>query len=316
MIFLSFNTITSIADEPKNNIVLFEEYGRYAIATAGVNNAARSTAQNKSDYYLINDYPENFDNIKNNIPEEIISRINNMAGSELIFDGKIEKAWITISDESQSRYNGDPSDILIIKPDGSYMLIEDFIESEINITQPGWYYISILGADKQSQLAWGITALYSNENLPKKYIKIVENRARVTGGTIIESELYEQYHQIEIYIKPLVKFNTNKYTFFGNCSAGGMAGWPVSGQTEDILVAILEDGTYKQLYEDTYNGKQIFKGRTETDFFNGTFNTIRSHNIIGGEFDIFNEEIGKDYFDNKQVIRIWYSKIRKKWDSP
>ena len=280
----------------------FEDIGKYSIAIAGNNNACRGTERLQG-VYLIKDYPSNWDQIKNNIPSDIVSRINNISGSYLDFDGTVAKAWITTmyTDNQNDYEHNTQKDVLIVKPDGSYeVLTRATIQTlQIDITQKGYYYVSILDADPNPQQAWAITCVYKNDSLPNKYVKVVYPKMTVylTNGSSVDI-MYNSRFELK-----------DEFEIFGIIIAGGDWAFPLAGSTEDKFEAILEDGTVKQLYEDQYNGKTIFKGRTSTDFANGTFNTIRTHNIQGGELDIFNEKIGKDYFSNKSVLGYRVTKI-------
>lgn len=71
---------------------LFEDIGHYGAAIAGNNNSDRGTGIGQN-VRLINSYPENWEEIKKNIPLDILSRINNMSGSRLDFNGTIKKLY-------------------------------------------------------------------------------------------------------------------------------------------------------------------------------------------------------------------------------
>ncbi len=281
---------------------LFEDIGHYGVAVAGNNNADRGTAIG-TNVKLIKSYPENWDEIKKNIPADILSRVNNMSGSRLDFTGTIKDAWL-ISYEGGKIYS-DRVDVLVINPNGTYNIInkENLEITPINITESGWYYISFLSAPiSYSQHAWSISIIYENKSLPIKYVKVIPGSYSIRGT--------ENPNFVEVYFNNKLKLN-NKFELFGIFIAGGISGWPKAGETEDKVEAILSNGTYKQLYQDIYNGKTIFQGRTNTDFVNGTFNTIRSHNIKGGELDIFYEELGKDYFNDKDIVGYKVTKVGK-----
>lgn len=125
-------------------LTYFEDIGRYSVAVAGNNNAYRGTSISNG-VYLIKDYPQNWDNIKNNIPSDILARINNISGSYLDFDGELKRTWLTtmlhIDDGTALK-----KDILVIKPDGSYFIVYGKSKQtvEIDIKDSGWYYVSIL----------------------------------------------------------------------------------------------------------------------------------------------------------------------------
>ena len=156
-IFIIQNKVFAVDME---QITYFEDIGKYSIAIAGNNNACRGTASYQG-FYLIKDYPSNWNQIKNNIPSDIVSRINNISGSYLDFDGTVAKAWITTmyTDKQNDYEHNSQKDVLIIKPDGSYeLLTKATIQTlQIDITQKGYYYVSILDADVNPQQAWAIT---------------------------------------------------------------------------------------------------------------------------------------------------------------
>jgi len=276
---------------------LFEDIGHYEVAIAGNNNADRGTGIN-TNVKLINSYPENWDEIKKNIPEDILSRINNMSGSRLDFDGTIKRSWLT-SIMTATVSGTIEGDVLIIKPDNSYEVLygEASQTVPINITESGWYYVSFLDAPIKAQHAWSIMTLYEKYELPIRYTILKYAPVNISNGKYI-NVYYDNKYGLK-----------NNFELFGVFIGGGTHGWAQSGKTEDKVEAILSDGTYKQLYQNTYNGKTIFEGRINTDFVNGTFNTIRSHNIKGGELDIFYEELGKDYFNGKDIVGYKITKV-------
>lgn len=287
----------------------FESVGKYSIAIAGNNNADLGTGVNVG-VSLISSYPSNWDTIKSNIPSDILNRVNNMSGSFLEFNGTVVKSFLTTDDIRMinGQLTGNPNgDVLLIQPDGTYQVIEGCTGStvEINITQTGWYYVSILDAQVWPQDSWAISTIYTNDSLSLKYIKILNLS---TGGNSNLNGTSTTQNIAEIYFRTQLKLKSET-ELFGIVIGGGQFGWQVAGVTEDKMEAILSDNTYKQLYEDTYNGTTIFEGRSTTDFFNGTFNTIRSHNIKGGELDIFHETLGRDYFNDKDIIGYRISKI-------
>lgn len=144
--FVLFTTINTVkADQ----ITFFEDIGNYSIAVAGNNNAYRGTdLTTREGISLITNYPSNWDTIKNNIPSNILSRINNMSGSYLEFDGTLKKAWLSTMLHEKGTADDLHKDVLLIHPDGTYQVIYGFSKQtcEINISQSGWYYVSILDA--------------------------------------------------------------------------------------------------------------------------------------------------------------------------
>ncbi len=271
----------------------FEGVGRYSIAIAGNNNATKGTGVHVG-MNLITSYPSNWNTIKANIPSNILNRINNMSGSYLNIDGTVVKAFITINDVRFNATSSTVRQILLIKPDGTYQVLNESGLLEINITEKGWYYVSILDAETQPHQSWSILSVYEKSSLPMKYVKILKASASVDGSNSV-NRVAELDFNMSMKLK-------SEFELFGVVLGGGQWGWTVNGVTEDTFEAKLSNGTYKQLYQSTYNGKTIFAGRTSTDFFNGTFNTQRSHTQAGGELDIFHEKLGKDYFNNQDIL--------------
>ena len=298
IILFSFLIITNVNAEQ----VLFERVGKYAIATAGNNNSDRGTSFDAKDYSLILNYPNNWNEIKNKIPESITNRINNMSGSYLQFNGTVIKSWFNAtlqkSDDSTTHY-----DVLIIYPDNSYQIIKKpqnlYCIQEIELTQSGWYYVAILDASIIPQFGWTITTIYENENNSINYMKLIDVDKYLVGG-----------QSSEIYLKSKLPL-LGEYQVYGVLAGAGHWAWSYPGETEDSLEAILSDKSYQYLYEDKYNGKVIFEGREKFDFANGTYNTIRSHNIKGGEMDIFNETLSSDYFGGKELVGYRFTKTAK-----
>ena len=318
LLVIGFFTIENVFAEE----TLFEGVGHYAIATAGNNNANRGTSFDAEDYSLILDYPSNWDTIKQNIPNNVLSRINNMSGSYLDFSGDSLKTYL-----SAATYFRRPCpttiDILVIAPDGTYNIYstnapQELCEAEAGITSlieilnkgSGWYYISFLDVQNWPQQAWAITTIYESPNILMNYLKIIE------ANTYIGGSKYPAFPETyEVYFNSLLNLKNN-FQLYGVIPYGGTNGWhryetsipELENTTQDRVWAILSDGTYQQLYESTYNGKNVFQGRTSIDFVNDTFNTIRSHNIQGGELDVFNENLSSDYFGGKEIVGYKFQK--------
>lgn len=113
---------------------LFEKIGRYSIAIAGNNNATKGTGVHIG-MQLINSYPSNWNTIKSSIPSNILSQVNNMSGSYLDINGEIVKSFIAINDV-RFNYSG-TRQLLLIKPDGSYQVLNTSGLMEIDISQKG-----------------------------------------------------------------------------------------------------------------------------------------------------------------------------------
>ena len=81
----------------------------------------------------------------------------------------------------------------------------------------------------------------------------------------------------------------NDFQLVGVITGAGIAGIPNYVEnswqtTQDEAYIINEDDELIQIYD---RGDGHFAGRSQTDFANGIFNTRRSHNLPGGELDIF-----------------------------
>ena len=302
--------IFSIENVFAEETTLFEGVGHYAIATAGNNNSNRGTTLEANDYSLILDYPSNWDTIKQNISESIISRISNISGSYLNFDGTQLKTYLNSIVTCNLAFVPvclDAYDFLVIAPDGTYEIVNVPYSKisdtyEISNKGSGWYYVSILDAPVMPQNGWSITTIYESQNVSINYLKIIKSGVFLSNE---ESTVYPRSHEIYFNSSLILK---NNFQLYGIILAGGSNGFSIYDKenyhntTEDKVWAILSDGTYQQLYEGTYNGRTVFQGRTSIDFATDTFNTVRSHNIQGGELDIFNETLSSDYFGGKEIV--------------
>ena len=289
LLIIGFFSIQNVFAEE----TLFEGVGRYAIATAGNNNASHGTAPNIG-YELIINYPPNWDTIKQNIPSNILSRINNMTGSELVYTGTPLKTYLnrTIYCESDCPTS---YDILVIAPDGTYdvyTMPHSMTATNIEVLNKGsgWYYVSILDVPDKPQQSWVITTIYESNLIPMRYLKIIKEDTWIGKA---HDSLY-----LDVYFNSSLKLKNN-FQLYGVSLWGGESAWPMEDRYKDRAYAILSDGTYQQLYD---KGDGHFGDRTQTDFANGIFNTIRSHNIKGGELDIFNETLSSDYFGGKEIV--------------
>jgi len=277
--------------------VLFERVGKYAIATAGNNNADRGTKHGAGDFSLILDYPNNWNEIKKNIPESITNRINNISGSYLNYEGEYVNSWLTTMLYCDDKECDITYDILIISPSGNYQVAKRTGNTlNLDLNEKGWYYIAFLDAPVWPQHAWVITTIYENDASSIDYLKLIDVNTSLKASSV------------EVYLNSKLPL-LGEYQVFGVIMGAGRAAWPVASETEDSMEAILSDKSYQYLYEDKYNGKVIFEGREQFDFANGTYNTIRSHNIKGGEMDVFNETLSSDYFGGKELIGYRFTKI-------
>ncbi len=290
--------------------VRFEGIGRYGVAIAGNNNAYYASSDHGNDYGLIlqGSVAESGLDIKDwssyegNIPLDIRNRINNMSGSWLRFNGNVVKSFLTTFDCKTNIGTYFNSDILIVNASkGTYKVYHgssQVVDVSDFVNQMGWYYVSILDADRQPHESWSITTIYENSTQSLKYIKFIEPNRNVSNGRN-ETIYFNSAYTIK-----------KDATLFGVAIGGGYGGRPIQGLTEDRAYAVLEDGSLKKLYQQSYNGRTIFQGRYATemgssrnDFINGTFNTDRRpYMSAGGEMDIFNETLGRDFFGGKQIV--------------
>ena len=318
IIFLSFFWISNV-DAENNNVTLFEAVGRYAFATAGSNNAYRgdssSTVADTMRWVKAPPTESWYDDVVNNlISDGVISskdEITNISGSYLDTNsGVIEDVFFGYyafgkTDTENLTFNGK---ILLINPDHSYKFLpisgtartQIFsIKDYVNIENPdGWYYVAFLKDELlKPQTVWGITAIYQKENVDINYLKLIHAKYSLSNGASSDI-MFDSKFKL-----------SDKFQLTGMILAAGANAWSTTDDvTGDTVYALLSDNSTKQLYETTYNGKTIFKGRTATDFANQTFGTKRNHDIAGGELDIFDETLSSDFFDNKEIIGYRFTK--------
>lgn len=344
LFFLFFITLFLFCGNVKaEQKILFEGVGNYAFATAGSNSANRGESYEKAlesdkNYDWI--YTDPGSNISNwsTVKKEIESKygtLTNLTGSKLKADGEIKVARLYFFKTLQEYSN----DVLLIKPDGSYKVYTSTngnvdVTNFINSDNPnGWYYFSYLshkcydenknavscneeyspGSNhvlKLPQRAWSITAVYENESLPVKYIKLIDMDNYYLSNNIENGV----DRTVDVRFDSALKLK-NKFQLVGTILAGGSWAYPMystdtstNPTTEDSVYAILSDGTKQQLYEKTYNGKMVFAGRTNIDFANAIYSTERSTSENGGELDIFDETLSSDFFGGKEIIGYTFSK--------
>ena len=290
--------ILGLTTNVKAESTIFEDVGHYAFATAG-NNLAYKGDRMDHDFSLIENYPSNWDTIKANIPSDILNRVNNMSGSYLNYDGTAKLGLLSTAIIRNQPSEPTDFDALIIYPDGDYKVYNSIYNKnvEIEIKGSGWYYVSILNLTLSPQQAWGITVIYeNNETLSNNYTKLI-NVDKSIMDTASTSVLLNSKLNIE-----------KNINIYGMITYAGVSAWPREGYTEDRAWAILEDDSLYQLYD---RGDGHFTGRTNTDFANGTYTAQRSHNIPGGELDIFEEKLTTDYFGGKKIKGLKFQKDGK-----
>ncbi len=316
--------VVGIGRVSASQTTLFEDIGHYGFATAGNNNAYKGDSYgDRNTIRWITAADSNqaiastswYRNIKNRY------NITNISGSKLdTSKSKIKKIYLGYyaykstcgvikNADGTISYKGNWQDgscdftgkILLIKPDGTSVELSpkaNAFRGFIDITNyvntdkaDGWYYVSFLDAGLAPQTVWGITAVYENDSMPYSYVKLIHADTTLTNG---------QEEQFDFNSKFNLKDN---FQLSGMILAGGASAWALGDDvTSDKAYAVLSDGTTKQLNETTYKGKKIFEGRSSIDFINDTFDTVRNHNIDGGELDIFNETLSSDFFSGKEMV--------------
>jgi len=294
ILFVSLNIVN--AEE-----TLFEGIGHYAFATAGTNFAYRgdSFETRETTKKFIFDSPSDNSEVKYDW-DKVYSKIKadgyeltNLTGSYLGANGTLKQA-IMINLEYSTSLNK----VIVIKPTGEYFIYNGNKGEAIDITAyldnnaEGWYYVSYLTTEVQPHDAWSITAIYENNNLANKYLKLINVSQRLKEGA-----------------QTTVNFNTaltnlDKFQVIGVIVWAGLGAFHVSeGRPESMVgdkaYAILDDGTEYQLY-DRRDGH--FTGRSNIDFACSVYSTKKSTYLKGGELDIFDETLSiDDYFGGKQL---------------
>ena len=299
----------------------FEDIGHYAFAIGGSNSAYRGGYIGDKDHRsYIESYPNSvldieydWNTVKENLANDGITfnerlctsnsstipkNCTNMTGSKINFEGKVKKAIFSIvQSDVNSLTEPYTGRILIIRPDGSYFIFPSTANSWVDTfditnqmleAEGGWYFVSYLDAKANiSQAAWAITIVYENENLDYSYIKLINKNTSIENGQATSVTLDS----------PLRLKNT--FQLVGVITGAGVDAFPQPPNTNDRAFAVLEDGSNYQLYD---RGDGHFTGRTSTDFANNTYGAERSHNIAGGELDIFDETLTDAYFGGKNMI--------------
>ena len=299
--------------------VLFEGVGNYGYAIAGSNNASKGdTSENawSTNKWVVAppDDTAKYQAILNQLKtKEGINSLTNISGSYLdTGGGVVTKAIFGYfaygSGGTGTKYDGK---ILLIRPDytytfipyeqkgwgwAEYLDITDYIDKH---NPTGWYYVSFVGASRAPQLAWSMTTIYEGGGAPYSYTELVLDESVLARGGDKDTldVMFETHYKLK-----------GTYQLTGTILAGGIAAHAVSWDTTgDQVFALLNEGQPKQLYQMNYKGKTIFEGRSSQDFACDVFNTVKNHNIAGGELDIFNETLDSDFFGGRELtgIRIY-----------
>lgn len=297
--------------------VYFDGIGHYGFANAGSNNAYKGSYYGSGDRHLLYYPPSDafFNNIRTNVVNSGYT-FNNITGSKLdTGGGKIVKAYISYFAMTKVPPAGNYYEtfengrVLLIKPDGTYKIYtpgsvsKGIIEvtNDLNENNPdGYYYVGFLNAANMPHTAWALTVIYERSSLPLRYMRLLKTAKILTDGASAD-----------------IVFNSkfaldNNYQLMGVILAGGQDAWANGDvNTGDKAWALLKNGSLKQLYQYNYAGRTIFANRSSTDFVNGTFNTVRNHNMPGGELDIFDETLSKDFFSNQEITGLRFQKTGK-----
>ena len=305
----------------------FEGVGHYAFATAGNNNYYHGDTYETSGATRRIITPEDNDILPDNW-EAVEAKlnadgyeINNLSGSYLDFTGVVKYAEVDYFKLRSSCGQGDtaeeraqstnPINLILISESGDYTVVTDmhhdvtdFINKAGNGS--GWYFASYytpLVQGRCSQASWALTAVYEDDSLDNSFIELINPNMIFNSGS---EDTYDRMFKTGLTI-------TDEAQLIGVYVGAGTVAWSAYTEqynTSDETYAILADGSIKQLYETQYGGRTIFEGRTNTDFAQGVFNTRRSHDIPGGEVDIFDETLGSDFFGNKEVVGYRVHKVQ------
>ena len=314
--------------EAFNNVVgetVFNGVGRYDYAFAGNNNVDRGNSydDNLTTSKLItpeqnSNLPSNWTQIRQKIEAEGYS-VTNLSGSRL--DMKGGKAKLALLRGFNCAREQGVDFIYLIGPDGNYKKVnyfEDITEYVNSQSNPsGWYFVFYpqLDASTCNQASWGIASIYESSNLGLSHVETVATENNFIAGSGYDPDVTTTTEDVLFSTPYKAKNNTE---LIGLYLLAGARSWPVAGKTEDETYMIINNnGTIMQLSQDLqykYNGKLAFAGRSDTDFAVGLFRDVVgsanvSHNIIGGEVDIFDEMINSDFLNEGE--KIYGYEIRK-----
>lgn len=295
----------------------FRGVGHYAFTTAGNNNVYRGDTQETAATTRKIITPEDNSSLPSNwetVKARILAagyEINNLSGSYLDFTGDVKYAEVDYFNSRSNCGHGDSVEerqqstneiyLILIAESGNYTVIKNMHQDVtvfVNKEGSGWYYAAYytpLIPNRCVQASWALTAVYEDSSLDNSYVELINPNMYFGPGSVSQSDRY--------FASELTP--TSEVQLLGVYIGAGRVSWPAYTEqynTRDHTYAILKDNSTKQLYETTYKGETIFKGRTAEDFASGIFDTLRSHDFSGGELDIFNETLGNDFFGNKEII--------------
>jgi len=258
----------------------YESIGHYAFATAGNHNVSNASG----DYIL--SYPQSNPNVNYNwldiksaimANDSSITDFSNFTGSYLRIDGTLTKLKLHYTSTSNT------GKLVIIFPNGEYDIetisspkgIID-ITNKVNVNRAnGWYYVSFVNVAKTKMLAWSLTGIYENENLPLRSIELFEVKAQGAINEILFNNQVQKGTNIQL---------VGTFTGYEN--------------TNSVLKAILDSGEH-QLFD---RGDGHFTGRNNHLFIR---NLIAGEQYPladgGGALDTFNETLSDEYFSSKKV---------------
>ena len=307
---------------------VYEAVGHYAFAKAANNNVARG--DDKEPYVPAGDscasytiepkdnepVPENWLEIYQRVQDEegytmMVDNpnpydaehpvlYNNLSGSRLDVEGG-EVQYATIRSYSVTEgCGGGAEKVLVIRPDGEYGIfnfhddITDFVKED----PTGWYFVSFIGhgdilnPNGCNKAGWSITAVYERDDLEVSQIKLIAKN----------DPLWSYGQEYIPFDAPY--YSTRETEILGVYTGGGVNSWSIDHQTEDVTAVILEDGSYQPLGQYEYNGKVLFAERRTDDFAKQLIDIPeedRSHNIRGGELDVFDETLGLELFGGRRI---------------
>lgn len=271
----------------EGNTVAFSNIGHYGLTTAGNNNAVLETGEYI--YSLPIDNPNityNWLQIKNSVGSGIT--YNNFSGSYLHVDGTVRKMLFNYT----SRNTGTATrQILIIFPNGRYTLetvtgdegVIDITDKVTPNEADGWYYVSFINFDENKYLAWGIEAVYENDNLPLRTVELFDLKSVINNT----SHLYS------------FSLNLNKIKNFkivGAISSYESVNTKAYGHLSN-------SGDY-QFYERTAG---VFRGRDNAHFLKNQIDAERfPSKDLGGALDLFEQELSSSYIDGETITGFYF----------
>jgi hypothetical protein len=262
--------------------LVFADVGHYGLTTAGNNNAVLETGDYI--YSLPIDNPNityNWLQIKNSVGNNIT--YNNFSGSYLHVDGNVKKMIFNYTSKNTGTAT---RQILIIFPNGEYTLetvtgdegVIDITDKVTPNEADGWYYVSFINFDQNKYLAWGIEAVYENNNLPLRTVELYNLKVKLNNTS------------------RLFSFNLNldknkNFKVVGAISSYDTVNTKAYGR--------LSNGSDYQFFERTAN---IFRGRDNVKFLKNQIDAERyPSRDLGGALDLFEQELSSSYIEGNTI---------------